>query len=401
MSTAKNTQLYDQCIQLIDREEVISFLAEMIRTDSSNPPGNERSVALVDQKKFSEHGIDSIIEDLPYLEGEQRANLVARMEGLERRPHLLYSAHSDVVPATKMNWKRDPFGAEIVSDVMYGRGTVDMKAGSAAMIMAMCILKKAGIRLKGTMTFAHTCSEEVCFLGSGAYVKTHGMDDVDALAISEPTNSTIYIAERGGFWLKFTSYGKTAHGGLPQEGINSLAHMLMFFERFKHYNFGEVKHPLLGRSTLSITTMHAGTNTNVIPEKCEATVDIRTVPGVSHLKILADIQDMIGTLKKEDANLRIEVEPVNDHPPFESDLKDPFIDLAFKTYTQVYGRESSPGGAYYMTDAVSFLKAKRIPMVICGPGDTALIHQPDEHVRIPDVMDSVKYYIALAINYLG
>jgi succinyl-diaminopimelate desuccinylase len=401
MSSAKNTQLYNQCIQLIDREEVISFLAEMIRADSSNPPGNERSVALVDQRKFSAYGIDSIIEDLPYLEGERRANLVARIEGSERRPRLRYSAHSDVVPATKMTWKRDPFGAEIVGDLIYGRGTVDMKAGSAAMIMAMCILEKANIRLKGTIIFAHTCSEEVCFHGSRAYVNTYGMDDINALAISEPTNSTIYTAERGGLWLKFTSYGKTAHGGLPQEGINSLSNMLTFLERFRYYDFGEVKHPLLGRPTLSITTIHSGTNTNVIPEKCEATVDIRTVPGVSHLKILADIHDMIGTLKKKNANLRIEVEPVNDHPPFESDLKNPFIDLAFKTYSQVYRREGSPGGAYYMTDAVSFLKAKRIPMVICGPGDTALIHQPDEHVRIPDVIDSVKYYIALAINYLG
>jgi len=283
---------------------------------------------------------------------------------------------------------------------MYGRGTVDMKSGSAAMIMALCLLKKAGIKLNGTVTFAHTCSEEVCFHGSAAYVAMHGMDDVDALAISEPTNSTIYVAERGGFWLKFISYGKTAHGGLPQEGVNALSHMLMFFEKFRHYDFGGVRHSLLGKSTLSITTLHAGTNTNVIPEKCEATVDIRTVPGVSHEKILSDVHDIIAALKKEEESVRIEVEPINDHPPLESDTRDPFVSLAFETYSRVYGKKSDPGGGYYMTDAVSFLGAKPIPMVICGPGDTALIHQPEEYVRIPEYMDCIKYYIALAINYL-
>ncbi|MBN1222927.1 MAG: M20 family metallopeptidase [Candidatus Aminicenantes bacterium] len=395
----RHKDLYNHCIRLIDEEEAASFLAAMIQADSSNPPGNERRVALVDQKKFSEYGIEAKIEDLPQLEGEQRANLVARMEGTSARPHLLYSAHSDVVPATRMNWEHDPFGGEIEGELMYGRGTVDMKSGSAAMIMAMCLLKKAGIELNGTITFAHTCSEEVCFHGSAAYVKTHGMDDVDALAISEPTNSTIYIAERGGFWLKFTSYGKTAHGGLPKEGINALSHMLLFFEKFRNYDFGGVQHPLLGESTLSITTLHAGTNTNVIPEKCEATVDIRTVPGVSHEKILVDIQGIIDTLQKANSSVRIEVEPINDHPPLESDMKDPFVNLAFETYSQVYGKTTAPGGGYYMTDAVSFLERKSIPMIICGPGDTTLIHKPEEHVYIPEYIDCIKYYIALAINF--
>jgi len=398
---SRNKDLTKQCIQLIDEEEAVSFLASMIQADSSDPPGNEKRVALVDQKKFTEYGIPSSIEDLPQLEGEQRANIVAKMEGNSARPHLLYSAHSDVVPATPMNWTHDPFGGKVEGDVMYGRGTVDMKSGSAAMIMALCLLKKAGIELNGTITFAHTCSEEVCFHGSAAYVAMHGVDDVDALAISEPTNSTIYVAERGGFWLKFTSYGKTAHGGLPQEGVNALSHMLTFFERYRHYDFGGVHHPLLGTSTLSITTLHAGTNTNVIPEKCEATVDIRTVPGVSHEKILSDAHAIIDILRKEDSSFRIDIEPINDHPPLESDIRNPFVRLAFETYSQVYGKTTDPGGGYYMTDAVSFLKEKSIPMIICGPGNTDLIHQPNEHVRIPEYLDCIKYYIALAINYLA
>jgi len=388
---------YEQCIKLIDRDEIIALLAELIKVDSSNPPGNEKAVALVDQRKFLEYGIDTGIDDL---EGINRANLIASIGDTGQGPNLVYSAHSDVVPATTQNWMHHPFGAELDGDLMYGRGTVDMKSGAAAMIMALCLLKKAGVALSGSITFIHTAGEEVHFAGSEAYVRKYGVDDMDALAISEPSNNRVLVAERGGLWIKFISLGQTAHAGLPEEGFNALLAMMNFFNVFKNYEFPVSSHPLLGNPTLNLTTLHAGTNTNVIPEKCEATVDIRTVPGLSHKRILTDIQNILKEMKKKDGRIQITVEPINDHVAIETHLKDPFVRTAFAAYTQIFQKECEPGGAYYMTDAVSYLKNKKIPMIIFGPGDLSLIHKPDEHVAISQVIEAIKFYVALAINFL-
>ena len=352
---AKDTEriFYEECIQHIDRDEVIDFLAELIKANSSNPPGNEKDVALVDEKKFQDYLIETEIDDL---EGENRANLTARLMGHGSGPNLVFSAHSDVVPATMQNWLHDPFGAEIEGDIMFGRGTVDMKSGATAMIMAMCLLKKAGVLLKGKVTFIHTAGEEVHFTGSASYVRKHGVEDMDAIAISEPSNNRILIAERGGLWIKFTSLGNTAHAGLPDEGFNALLPMLEFVNTLKNYEFSVKEHPLLGKPTLSITTMHAGTNTNVIPEKCEATVDIRTIPGISHQALIKEINDTIRKMKSEDNRLDIMAEPINNHEPIETDINNGFAKIAFNTFERIFQKQVNPGGAYYMTDAVSFLK---------------------------------------------
>jgi len=284
---------------------------------------------------------------------------------------------------------------------MFGRGTVDMKSGATAMIMAMCLLKKASVPLKGKVTFIHTAGEEVHFSGSAAYVEKHGVEDMDALAISEPSNNRILVAERGGLWIKFTSLGRTAHAGLPEEGINALLPMLEFIRSLKNYEFSVKEHPLLGKPSLSITTMHAGTNTNVIPEKCEATVDIRTIPGISHQALMKEINDIIRKMKSEDNRLNLVAESINNHEPIETDVNNDFTKIAFKTFEQIFQNQVNPGGAYYMTDAVSFLKNKSISMIIFGPGEMSLIHKPDEHVSLSQVCDAVKFYVALAINYLA
>jgi succinyl-diaminopimelate desuccinylase len=147
--------------------------------------------------------------------------------------------------------------------------------------------------------------------------------------------------------------------------------------------------------------MHGGTNTNVIPERCEATVDIRTIPGISHGAVMSDIDEIIRMMKSEDQRLDIVAEPINNHDPIETDVDNEFAQTAFQTFEQVFQEQPDPGGAYYMTDAVSFLKSRSIPMIIFGPGDTSLIHKPDEHVSLTQVCDAVKFYVALAINYLG
>jgi succinyl-diaminopimelate desuccinylase len=391
---------YQKCLEHLDEKEVVGFLSELIKVDSVNPPGNEKNAALLASRKLAESGISSEVMDVDR-EELNRANLYAKMGDTSQGPVLLYSGHFDVVPAGE-GWVHDPFGAEIEGDLMYGRGTSDMKAGDAAMIMAMCILKRAGVPLKGTLAFLGTAGEETGLVGARAFVEKYGAEKIDALAISEASVGDIYIAQKGALWLRFISKGKRAHGGLPEEGVNALTNMIKFTERLQEkFKFMVNESKLLTPPTLNLTGMHAGELTNIIPDHCEAVVDIRTIPGNPHSELLAQIEGILAEVKKEDETIDISIKVELNLTSISTELDHPFIQSAIESYKGVFNRQPAIKGVTYGTDAVPFREVNPdLPLVIYGPGDSTRNHKLDEYVEISSVIDSTKFYIALALEYL-
>ncbi|HON34165.1 MAG: ArgE/DapE family deacylase [Thermovirgaceae bacterium] len=399
MSLTRNEE-YQKCLEHLDEKEVVEFLSELIKVDSVNPPGNEKNAALLASRKLAESGISSEVMDVDR-EELNRANLYAKMGDTSQGPVLLYSGHFDVVPAGE-GWVHDPFGAEIEGDLMYGRGTSDMKAGDAAMIMAMCILKRAGVPLKGTLAFLGTAGEETGLVGARAFVEKYGAEKIDALAISEASVGDIYIAQKGALWLRFISKGKRAHGGLPEEGVNALTNMIKFTERLqKKFKFMVNESKLLTPPTLNLTGMHAGELTNIIPDHCEAVVDIRTIPGNPHSELLAQIEGILAEVKKEDSTVDISIKVELNLTSISTELDHPFIQSAIESYKGVFNRQPAIKGVTYGTDAVPFREVNPdLPLVIYGPGDSTRNHKLDEYVEVSSVIDSTKFYIALALEYL-
>ena len=391
---------YQKCLEHLDEKEVVGFLSELIKVDSVNPPGNEKNAALLASRKRAESGRSSEVMDVDR-EELNRANLYAKMGDTSQGPVLLYSGHFDVVPAGE-GWVHDPFGAEIEGDLMYGRGTSDMKAGDAAMIMAMCILKRAGVPLKGTLAFLGTAGEETGLVGARAFVEKYGAEKIDALAISEASVGDIYIAQKGALWLRFISKGKRAHGGLPEEGVNALTNMIKFTERLQEkFKFMVNESKLLTPPTLNLTGMHAGELTNIIPDHCEAVVDIRTIPGNPHSELLAQIEGILAEVKKEDETIDISIKVELNLTSISTELDHPFIQSAIESYKGVFNRQPAIKGVTYGTDAVPFREVNPdLPLVIYGPGDSTRNHKLDEYVEISSVIDSTKFYIALALEYL-
>lgn len=399
MSLTRNAD-YEKCMELLDEKEVVGFLSELIKVDSVNPPGNEKNAAILAKTKFDEYKINSEILDVE-VDHPNRANLLAKMGDSSKGPTLFYSGHFDVVPAGD-GWVHDPFGAEIEGNIMYGRGTSDMKAGDAAMIMAMCILKKAGVPLKGTLAFLGTAGEETGLVGSRDYVKKFGVKGIDALAISEASVGEIYVAQKGALWLRFISKGKRAHGGLPEKGVNALKNMIRFTERIQEkFKFKVTESDLLTPPTLNLTGMHAGELPNIIPDLCEAVFDIRTIPGNPHSEILAQIEEILSEVKKEDETIDISIKVELDLIPVSTDVENPFVKNAIESYEGIFDKKPVIKGVTYGTDATPFREINPdLPVVIYGPGDSIRNHTIDEYVEITSVIDSTKFYIALALEYL-
>jgi len=396
--SSNKKELIDKCLELLNEQEIIDFTTDLIKTQSFPPDYNERDVALVVAKKLDEYGIQAKIDDL---DQANRANLIASI-GSEAGPHLVFGGHFDTVPPVNEGWKYDPFSATIVDGVMYGRGTCDMKGGVASLVMAMCLLRKAGLDLKGKLSYIGTAGEEVDLYGAKAYKKKYGCDDIDAMVIAEASNRGMFFAEKGALWIKFTSYGKAAHPGVSWEGVNSLLNMLKFFEIFRHYDFPVKNHDMLGSPTLNVTTMHAGTITNALPVSCVATVDIRTVPGISHEAILEDVKAIIADMQEADPDFKMDYEVINNNQAIETKLDDPIAIAAFQTHQDVFGSEVKPSGTFFYTDAVAMTKSNGAvaPLIIYGPGNAANNHKVNESVEVAQLIDCTKFYIGLAINYL-
>src|SRR5947209_19409983 len=139
------------------RDEVTQLLQELIRIDTTNPPGNETRAAELLRDYLEESGVSCEL----YARIPERANLVARIPGHADGQRLLFLSHTDVVLADPSEWAADPFGGELRDGEVWGRGALDMKGQVAASAVAIASLAREGFDPSGDLIFAATADEEV------------------------------------------------------------------------------------------------------------------------------------------------------------------------------------------------------------------------------------------------
>lgn len=389
-------EMLNNIFNLLDREEAVRFLQTLLQYDTSNPPGNEKALAQYIADTLDTWGINSHLDML----ADDRANVVACLPGSGERKTLLFNGHLDVVPTGEQQWRHPPFAGQIDNGKVYGRGASDMKAGLAAMLIAAGLTARAGVALKGDLLIAGTAGEETGCIGAHDLVERGYLKNVDAAVIGEPSNMQLFSACKGALWLEFKTVGKTAHGSMPDQGCNAVLHMNALINELNRYVFYGAQHPVLGRSTMNIATIHGGVKTNVVPDGCTLTVDIRTVPGDSHEQILSDMERIIARLAQENKDFRATLKVINNRPPVATEIDSAAMQNALRAGVQALGRELTPGGVNYYTDGSVFAPLLGIPVVLFGPGDEKLAHQPDEYVEIDKYIDAIKFYTAFILNHL-
>lgn len=383
-------------LKFVDKEETIELLQQMIGFKTVNEPGDELPLAKFIKQKLDEIGVESVVDDL----GNNRGNIIGRLRGSGEREALLFNGHLDTVPPGDIEWEHDPYSGKVVDGKIYGRGSADMKGGLAAMLIALKAVKKAGWKLKGDFVYSATAGEETVSIGAVKFVEDGGLDGVGAIIIGEPSSIGINIAEKGAFWIEIATYGKTAHGAFPQKGINAVVNMNALLSELISYRFKYEENTILGRPTMNISTIKGGVKTNVVPDKCSITIDMRTVPGMDHKEIVKDFEKIIEKLSNEIDDFKADIKILNDRAAVETKPNHPFVKLAEEIVKEEFGRDIKAQGVNFYTDASIFLPAKQIPCIFSGPGDASMAHQPNEHITIDSLMESVHFYIAMIEKYL-
>lgn len=395
------------------KEEIIQFTQDMVRIPTVNPPGKHypECAALIG-KKLEELGLEVELIEVPeatlkafQLEGP-RINVLGMLKGTVGKPTLHYNGHYDVV-APGEGWSVDPFGAQIEAGRMWGRGTSDMKGGVAAMIMAVGALVRAGIQLKGNVQISIVPDEETGGFAGVKYIHQEGKVQGDMVIVPEPSGiDVIDVAHKGALWLEITTFGKTAHGGMPSFGVNAVEKMakvvLELTKLQKGFKSRETKAPMLENSktpTIMVGgTIQGGTQTNSIPDRCSVTVDRRLIPEETMEDAKQEIIEVLEQLKQEDSEFCYKIRTIQEADAAWTDESEPIVQIAKKCVQKILKKEPAIKGLMGYTDLRVF--AKTMPGIIYGPGAIATAHAPDEYVLVEDLIRATKIMALIAVEIL-
>ncbi len=362
-----------------DRISAIELTRKLIRFDTVNPPGNERACAehlgrLLEQAGFS----------VSYHEfAERRASLVARIGGSADQPPICFTGHIDTVPLGAMPWSVDPFAADTDNGRLYGRGSSDMKSGVAAFVIAMLTLAPRLARGPGVLLVITAGEETGC---EGAYHlarRGNVLGRAGAMVVAEPTSNYPYVGHKGALWLKARTRGVTAHGSMPERGINAVYKAAHAIAKLEHFDFGVAPHEILGHPTLNVGTVHGGLNINSVPDQAEIGIDIRTIPGQDHEALRTRLADYLGA--------EVEFSTLSAVGSLWTDPAETWVQQVFGITTSILGETPQSRAASYFTDASALTPAcGGPPTVILGPGEPGLAHQTDEYCFIERIEQAVE-----------
>src|SRR5215216_4627407 len=261
----------------IDPEETITFLRDLVRAPSVNPPGDVAEAAAVCQRPLAESGFS--IRTLAHEPG--KPNIVAEWGAVDT-PTLCFNAHLDVVPTgDESAWSHPPFAAEIADGRVYGRGAGDDKASVTAQVMGAIALVRSGVPLRGRLVVTEVADEETSGAGALHLIAASGLRP-DGVIVGEQTMNQIAVGEKGTAGVDIIVTGRTAHGALPWEGANAIegmAQVIVALSQELQPRLVERTHPYFMPSSASVNMIAGGVKSNVVPDRCAIFVDRRLIPG--------------------------------------------------------------------------------------------------------------------------
>ncbi len=319
----------------------------------------------------------------------RKANLFATL-GDCRKPGLILSGHTDVVPVDGQSWDSDPFIATERDGKLYARGSADMK-GFIGIILAQAPKFVAALnqnRLDAPLHYALSYDEEVGCLGVRGLIRDLEESGIRpaGCVVGEPTSMQPIIAHKGTHRFRCAVHGREAHSSYVTYGVNAIeyaARLVVFIRQLadrlaqleqRDYGFG------VPYTTLSTGVIQGGIAANVVPKDCVFQFDMRTLPQASPDALYQEIRAYAEALAKEmravDANSGIDLQWTSQTAGLAASETDAIVQWALKL-----SGNASVGKVSYGTEAGLFQKMG-VPTVICGPGDIAEAHRPNEFVAL-------------------
>ena len=368
---------------------MIRLLTDILNMDTQNPPGNERILADYILRYLDGCSCERSIQEL----GNGRANVIARIRGRESGQALMLNGHLDTVP-NGAGWHTDPQQTTEKDGRLYARGASDMKSGLAVMLCAFRELAVSGTIPAHDVVFAGTADEESGGAGAKALAEAGLLKDVETILIGEPTDLGLGLAAKGCLWLHMESKGRTCHGAYPERGVNAIEGLTGLAAIIRGIVSGET-HPLLGKATATLTQIKGGIKVNMVPDRAEAMMDLRTLPGTDHQALIVLIRQKTKEWCDANPGLDVRLTVENNRQPVETRAGSRYAQRMEKLHETLFGEPMKHTGTAFFSDASVFLNYADCDVIQFGPGESALAHTPDESVAVADCEKALQMMRAL------
>lgn len=370
-------------------QQLIAFYRQAVRTRSySDEEG--------DMARLVEAQMKALDFDEVYI--DPAGNAVGRVGNGPKVIH--FDSHMDTVQVNDPSeWKADPFGAEVVDGMVYGRGSVDMKGGLAASIYAAALAKQAGLLEGKTVYVTGSVCEEYC---DGVclehFYRSSGIKP-DICIICEPSDNTITLGHTGKVQARIKTHGVSAHGSAPEKGINAVYEMAEIITRVEELN--QKLQSVPGNGTIVLSHISCVTaSLNAVPSECEIYLDRRLRMGETVAQVKEELDALVagkratwepGTLRHTSwTGAELVYEPA--HEPWKIAEDAPLTLACNKAYEAVFGKAPQRYDFWdFGTNAVVPV-SMGVATIGFGPGAYKLAHMTDECCNPQQVEDSCRFY---------
>lgn len=335
---------------------------------------------------------------------DDRYCVVGTLKGSGGGRSLILNAHMDtVLPASPEEWKTDPFTPCEKDGRLYGLGTADTKSGMAAMLMALRILKEAGVKLKGDVIFQGVVDEEAGG-GNGSLACIDAGYRADAVLVAEPTCLKPCSAHMGSYAFWLTVEGKSAHGNMKWEGVSAFEKALPIMNALSELEkkWQKRTYDLLPSPIVSVLQVTLGDGSITIPGECTLLVNFTYLP--DGYRYWDEIQQVIASCVEQDQWLKehpVKITKHHDCGPYytspSEDWPETIVKVMKQTGHSVVKIEGMPCGA----DGRLYANIGGMPTVIMGPGSIECAHKPNEFVEIREFLEAVRVYTELICEWCG
>ncbi len=383
--------------RFIRKKGLIDLTIQLVQAPTENPPGNEKIAVQFLKPLLSKMGF----KIKTVLSPKGRWNIIAERRWGKSGRTLIFNGHLDVVPAgDPSQWKYPPFQGRLYEGKIYGRGASDMKSGISAFIHALSMIDRSKIRPQKGGVILHLVSDEESHGHQGADFLTKAGIQGEAVLIGEPTDLLPVIAHKGALWIKISTFGKSAHGSRPHQGVNAIEKMAKLVDRLNSIPLNR-EHPLLGKPTINIGTMRGGTKINIVPDRCEIEVDRRMVPGERKERILGEFREILESIQSQDPLFQYQMEEIDFAEPSEVNPEEEIVRIGVEAIEEVTGKKPSLSVFSGFTDSRFYINRCHIPTLILGPGETDRAHTTDESVRVDALALAAHIYALILLRFLS
>lgn len=364
----------------------IDLIRNLIGFDTTSRDSNLHLIDFV-KDYLAGYGIES---RLVFDDEKRKANLYATV-GPDDRPGICLSGHTDVVPVDGQEWDSDPFTLAERDGKLFGRGTADMKSFIAIALAHVPEMLERGLETPVHLAFSY--DEEVGHLGAKRLIElVRDFPVKPAMCIvGEPTSLGVVIGHKGKKKAHVRVRGFEAHSSLTHQGVNAIeyaARLISFIQDMAHH--WQKEGPFdkdfdVPFCTMQVGLIQGGTAPNIVPKDCTFNLEIRHLPDVDPEIYFEEIR---GYAKAE---LEPEMQAVSPEAGFDFDEPDRNLPLntdpeeEVVTFVKKLAGQNDHGKVGFGTEAGLFQQRAGIPTVVCGPGDIAQAHKPNEFISLEQV----------------